>query len=495
MPSTTQASVATLLRLSGAASFACLALASSASGGGPALTLGASEDAVRSTDLVKAKTSMSLLTLAGLRAVRVTSVWLGGQTAPTETELTTLKTVASAAGLSGVRVYLAVYNAGAKTTPLAPESQQQFAQYATAIAKAIPSLRDVIVGNEPNSDRYWQPQFALDGSDAAARAYLTLLAETYDALKAVSPDIRVYGGALAPRGADRPTGTGRDAHSPTAFLRDLGVTYRASGRKKPVRDALALHPYGDSSSDSPDSLHPLATTIGLSDYAKLVSLLGAAFDGTAQLGSRLPILYDDFGVETKVPAAKAKLYQGVEPAATKPVDETTQAAYYRRALELVFCQPTVSGLLLGHGQDDPALAAGQSGLMYADGTPKTSLAPVRQALAATRGGSVARCPGLALPVNLRVLRFPFGSGLRAPALSFRVRCELDCVYRARLVRVADGATTLAANGRAPAGELTRTLLPKRNVAPGRYRLVVTLSHPVNPGLPLVRESKPFRLPA
>jgi hypothetical protein len=474
---------------------ASLALASPALAGGPGLTLGASEDAVRSTDLVKTKTSMSLLTLAGLRAVRVTSVWLGGQTAPSDAELSTLKNVAAAASLSGVRVYVAVYNAGAKTTPLAPESRQQFAQYAAAIVKATPGIRDVIVGNEPNSERFWQPQFALDGSDAAARAYLALLAETYDALKAAAPDVRVYGGALAPRGTDRPTGTGRDGHSPTAFLRDLGSGYRASGRKKPLLDALAFHPYGDSSSDSPDSLHPLASTIGLSDYAKLVAVLGAAFDGTAQPGSALPILYDDFGVETKVPPAKAKLYTGAEPPATKPVDETTQAAYYRRALELAFCQPTVTGLLLGHAQDEPALAGGQSGLLYADGTPKTSLAPVRKALAATRGGSVARCPGLALPVRLRALRFPFGSGLRAPALSFRVRCELDCLFRARLVRVSDGSTALAANGRAAAGELTRTLLPKRKVAAGRYRLVITLSHPVNHGVPLVRESKPFRLPA
>ena len=495
MPSTTRPSVSTALRLSGAAVFACLALASPAVAGGPNLTLGASEDAVRSTDLVKTKTSMSLLTLAGLRAVRVTSVWLGGQTAPTEAELATLKNVSAAASLSGVRVYLAVYNAGSKTTPNAPQAREQFVQYAAAIVKAVPGFRDVIVGNEPNADRFWLPQFALDGTDEAARSYLMLLAQTYDALKAVSADIRVYGGALAPRGADRPTGTGRYTHSPTAFIRDLGAMYRASGRKKPVMDALSFHPYGDSSSDSPDTLHPLATTIGLSDYAKLVSLLGSTFDGTAQPGSKLPILYDDFGVETKVPGAKAKLYAGQEPSATKPVDEATQAAYYRRALELAFCQPTVSGFLLGHAQDDPALAAGQSGLLYADGTPKTSLAPVRKALAATRGGSIARCPGLALPVKLRVLRFPFGSGLRAPALSFRVRCELDCVFRARLVRLTDGSTALAANGLSTAGELTRTLLPKRKVAPGRYRLVITLSHPVNPGVPLVRESKPFRLPA
>ena len=34
----------------------------------------------------------------------------------------------------------------------------------------------MIVGNEPNLNRYWLPQFNDDGIDAAAPAYETLLA-------------------------------------------------------------------------------------------------------------------------------------------------------------------------------------------------------------------------------------------------------------------------------------------------------------------------------
>src|SRR5256885_13236030 len=41
---------------------------------------------------------------------------------------------------------------------------------------------------------------------------------------------------------------------------------------------------------------------------------------------------------SKVPAAKTSLYSGAEPTTTKPVDERTQAEYYRQALELAFCQ-------------------------------------------------------------------------------------------------------------------------------------------------------------
>ena len=53
--------------------------------------------------------------------------------------------------------------------------------------------------------------------------------------------------------------------------------------------------------------HPNSTTIAVADYDKLVSLLGTAFDGTAQQGSTLPIYYTEFGVESQIPAPKASL--------------------------------------------------------------------------------------------------------------------------------------------------------------------------------------------
>lgn len=455
------------------------ALAPAAHAGGPSLTLGAAEDVVRSPSPTEARAKMTLLRLAGFRAVRITSNWLPGLTAPTDSEALVLRNVAAAASLSGVEVYVSVYHPGSRTTPLTPEARAEFASYAAGVARANPGFRNVIVGNEPNLNRFWLPQFAEDGSGASAPAYLALLAETYDALKAATPTVRVWGGALAPRGVDRPN-TGRDTISPTRFIRELGAAYRASGRTAPVMDGFTFHPYLENSSRPPDSRPFDADHLGLIDYGKLVALLAAAFDGTAQPGSTLPILYDEFGVESIVPPAKAGAYTGTEPATTRPVDEATQAAFYRRALQLAFCQPNVVGMLLFHSHDEPELAAWQSGVYYADGTPKASLAPVRDALAATRGGSVARCPGLALPIAASV-RFD----LRKRSL--RLICDLDCVYRARLVRLPTRSTTAARSGRAAAGAPTSVAFPAK-LRPGRYRLTVSLVHPVNPGPALARES-------
>ena len=77
-----------------------------------------------------------------------------------------------------------------------------------------------------------------------------------------------------------------------------------------------------------------------------------------------------------MPAAKAPLYTGTEPATTRPVDEATQAQMYTQAMQMVFCQKTVMGLFLFHVQDEAAMAAWQSGEYYVDGTPKSSLAAI-----------------------------------------------------------------------------------------------------------------------
>jgi len=273
-----------------------------------------------------------------------------------------------------VRLFVIVYQPGSATTPLTAEARSQFAAYTAAVVKAVGTVRDVIVGNEPNLNRFWLPQFGPGGANVSAAAYLRLLGATYDAVKAARDDVLVWGGATAPRGADRP-GASRETTSPTSFIRALGAAYRASGRDRPVMDGFVHHPYPESSAVPIDLPHPRVKSIGLADYDKLVRLLGEAFDGTAQKGSGLPILYGEIGVETTIPAAKQALYTDREVAPT--VSEQAQAAAYRRTLELASCQPNVAGVLFFHLLDEPSLVGWQSGVRYVDGTPKTSLAPVR----------------------------------------------------------------------------------------------------------------------
>lgn len=259
-------------------------------------------------------------------------------------------------------------------------------------------------------------------------------------------------------------------------------------------DALAIHVYGDNSSVAPTVAHPLNTSIGVADYDKLVRLLGEAFDGTEQPGSTLPILYGEYGTETQIPESKAGLYTGTEPTTTRPVTEETQASYYQQALALSFCQPNVVGMLLFLSRDERARAAWQSGVHYVDGTPKTSRARVTRALDRTTGGSIAKCPGLALPVGTSYLRFGTRSAAKRGAFQVSFTCNLDCRYWVRLENAVTHATKLAAKGSAPIGELVQAKLGSRRLPPGRYRYTLRLVHPVNPAAPTVRAGPGFSLP-
>ncbi len=370
-----------------------LAGASSALAGGPAMRLGAAEDAAKWGDPVA---KMNLARLAGFDTVRMTLQWSTGQTMPDAGELANTRAAADAARLAGIEPVIAVYNRGSSSTPADEASRAQFVQFATAVVQGLPSVDRFVIGNEPNSNVFWMPQFNLDGSDAAAPAYMALLAASYDAIKQARPAAVVLGGALAPRGADNPTGI-KPTHSPTTFIRDLGAAYRASGRTTQLMDVFDMHVYADNSSLPPSMEHVSSRTIALADYGKLVSLLGEAFDGTAQAGSTLPILYGEFGVESIIPPAKATIYSGTEPETTRPVDEATQAQYYVEAFKVAYCQPNVIGILVFHVTDESALSRWQSGPYYADDTPKSSLPAIRDAANASRAGSLTSCPDATPP--------------------------------------------------------------------------------------------------
>lgn len=367
-----------------------LTLPATAAAGGD-MYVGAAEDAAKSTDLISATAKMDLAVLAGYDAVRMTAHWAPGLLAPEGEETVKLENGIAAAQLKGVRVILSVYHRSSRTTPLTTAHRAQFAAFAAGIARRFPYVTDFIIGNEPNLNGFWMPQFNPDGTSAAPAAYLRLLAASYDALKGVSPDIVVIGGSVSPRGANNPRGP-RQTHSPGRFIAELGKAYRASRRSRPVMDEFAFHPYGENSSTPPDvQRNPRSNTIGLSGYWRLVRALGRAFDGTRQRGSDLPIVYDEYGHDTVIPAAKSALYTGREHATTRPVTPTVQGAFYRKALQMAQCQPTVRGFLLFLVSDEVGLAQWQSGIFYADDTPKPSFRMVRDAVAKARAGRLGRC--------------------------------------------------------------------------------------------------------
>jgi hypothetical protein len=348
--------------------------------------MGAAEDEGRNADPQVAMSKLQLAKAAGFDTIRVTANWSQGLTTVPPDQLAALQSVAAAGMFLDIRIVATVMPVGSRATPLTATARNQFASFAADLVRRVPSIREYIVGNEPNLNRYWLPQFGPNGEDVAAPAYVKLLARTYDAMKAADPTVFIDGGSVSPRGIDRP-GSGRDTHSPTAFITDMGIAYRAMKRNRPIMDGFSFHPYGENSSTPPDLVHTSGTSLGLADYPRLVALLGQAFDGTKQLGSKLPIVYDEYGVDSQIPATKRSFYGGTEPATTRPVSEGVQAAYYDEALKMAACQPTVRGFLIFHVTDETDFNRWQSGVYYADDTPKSTLKSVKQAIADIHSGA------------------------------------------------------------------------------------------------------------
>ena len=72
-----------------------------------------------------------------------------------------------------------------------------------------------------------------------------------------------------------------------------------------------------------------------------------------------------------------------------------------------------------------------------------------------------------------------------------LRCDRDCVYRARLVRLPAGSITAWKNGRSTPGSRQSFQLGVARRA-GRYKLSVTFVHATRPGPSSCAPAPPFR---
>ena len=345
-----------------------------------------------------------------------------------------------------------------------------FAAWVARIVGHIPELKHVIIGNEPNINRFWLPQFDRKGKDVAAPAYELLLARSYDAIKAVAPSVEVVGGALSHMGINKPRLRPRHDRAAEVPARPRqGVP--GDRPQLPIMDAFAFHPYLEHANLPPTYKHYSPRVITIADYGRLVSLLGRAFNGTAQEGSKLPIVYAEFGVESRIPDALLPAYTGTEPATTRPVNESVQARFYAKAMQMAACQPTVRTFLVFRLIDEAIRGGWQSGVYYANGSPKASLPGVEAAARRLGEQRPTGCTTLLAPKPM-VSFFP----VRRPTSRFptvkpiSLLCDADCRYEVRLMK---GSSRVAvASGRATAGVREKIGLTPNPLTPGTYRIMV-----------------------
>ena len=301
----------------------------------------------------------------------------------------------------GIQVVFDIYPRKPSMVTSAPNGAQAFCSYAAEVAQAFPQVTKIIVGNEPNQPRFWQPIFDAAGNPVAPAAMDDVLARCYDALKAVNPAIDVIGVGLSPRGNDDPHATSNASISPVRFIAALGKAYRASGRTKPLFDEWAWHCYPNVNTDSVSKGYPWPQT-GCVNADRVKQAIWDAFNGTAQptfaesgpfndtFGARvaktLTMVIDETGWQVDTTGRPG--YTGTENVPT--IDEATQASYYAQLVHLSNCEPTLTAFHFFHIIDESDRGSGfQSGVLRVTGEER----PAAQAIAAAIAQDGGQCKG------------------------------------------------------------------------------------------------------
>ena len=253
-----------------------------------------------------------------------------------------------------------------------------FANFAFAVAQRYgPLVRDYILWNEPNLPLWLQPQAQCgkhNCTPVSPSVYRAMVRAAYPAIHSIDPDARVLIGALAPAGSQLKS---RNANMrPLEFLRGLGcvdvqlqpIRRGSCARFQPaLADGISYHPHSTRHAPSQPYEDPDNADLGsLKRVERLVDHLQAT--GRLQ-GTTRPLSFwlDEYAYQTNPPD---KL-RGVSPGA--------QDRYLQQAAYIAWRDPRVVMMAQYLWTDEPTgggrrYTGWQSGLRFADGTPKPALA-------------------------------------------------------------------------------------------------------------------------
>jgi hypothetical protein len=339
------------------------------------LVVGVNEDAVKSRDGIS-----SVANALGLGYYRVTQRWQPGQTQPSASDTASLDATVQNAGSQ--KLLLNVFGS-ATAAPHTASARSAYCSFVSSLLDRYPQVTAVNVWNEANLSYFWKPQFNRNGSSASPAAYEALVARCYDTIKSRHPSVRVIT-SISPRGNDNPRARSNISHSARNFIAKMGQAYRHSHRRARIFDNWGQNIYGSSSSERPWVRH--RRDIGQGDYPRLLSYLKSAFGGTRQPvpGQKdVRIWYLENGFQTGV-GGKGSYYGNSETdrAVVAPLGgRVNQASQLTDAIRLAYCQPAVGGFFNFLLADETNLRGWQSGVLFADWTPKPSYQAFKRVVA------------------------------------------------------------------------------------------------------------------
>jgi hypothetical protein len=376
---------------------------------GPGLVVGADDD---SLVYGNAQQTASDARALGLRALRITRQWHPGESSvPADFQDTLYRIIGD---VSGLRLVVTLYGRP-DDAPRTEDARRQYCSYVADLLKVNPQIRDVVIWNDPNDQAFWSPQFAADGTSPAPAEYEALLAACWDSAHAANPNANVISAAVSKLSAI-PGGFTIGYNPPSSWISKLAAAYRTSGRTKPIFDTFGYVPHPAASTERPWTRHPDTSSFALGDYDALVAALTTGFQGTAQPlpGQRgATIWYLTQGYQTAPDPGEAAAYRGTETdAAPLPALSPNEASDHGSgpgpdqplqlsdAIRIAYCQPFVGAYFNFHLVDEPDLVGWQSGIYWADGTPKPAYQALRRIALQANARSID-CAGFAAGVPPR----------------------------------------------------------------------------------------------
>src|SRR5439155_25989218 len=223
---------------------------------------------------------------------------------------------------------------GGRPPDWAPGGAQDFHDFAVAAATRYRWVRDWLIWNEPNQQRWLRP--------TTPQVYVErLLNPGYDAIPSVLPHAQVGGGVTAPRG-------GPGGVAPVDWI-------VAMGKDGAKLDAYAHHPYPSSPAETPFTGGcDHCRTITMATLPRLLALVASTF------GSTKRIWLTEYGYQTRPP----------DPFGVSP---ELQARYIGEGALRAYEAPRVDMLIQYLYRDEPDLARFQSGLFWLSGKAKPAL--------------------------------------------------------------------------------------------------------------------------
>jgi hypothetical protein len=281
----------------------------------------------------------------------------------------------------------------AKLDNLTRPSPSAFAAFMAAVVRKYgDQVHTWAIWNEPNQPQFLRPQFADGGKAASPRIYRSLYQAGVRGLRMARQGQAGYspGSDTILLGETSPRGTSRVV-APLTFLRGvlcLDSKYRRDSKCGALSaGGYAHHAY---TTRQGPRFRPPPNDVTIGVLSRLTTALDRAKRAGA-LTSRLPIHLTEFGIQST-------------PDTIQGVSLAKQVEYRAIAEKIAYDNPRVVSfsqyLLRDSDPTGPKEYGGfESGLRFADGKPKPSLAGFRLPLAVARNGSKATVWGLVRPAT------------------------------------------------------------------------------------------------